>query len=96
MNDKVSKYLRNFDEVEKKMIDLEERDQVRNFQPPITGDEIIRLFQVAPGPIIGELKEEINEAILEGVIRNDRQEAYELLIKIANKKGLITNEVNLK
>ena len=95
-NDKVSKYLRNFDEVQKKMIDLEERDQVRNFQPPITGDEIIRLFQVAPGPIIGELKEEIKEAILEGVIRNDRQEAYDLLMKIANRKGLITNEVNLK
>jgi len=95
-NDKVSKYLRNFDEVEKKMIDLEERDKVRNFQPPITGDEIIKLFQVAPGPIIGELKEEIKEAILDGVIRNDHQEAFDLLMKIANRKGLITNEVNLK
>jgi len=95
-NDKVSKYLRNFGEVEEKMIDLESRDKVRNFQPPITGDEIIKLFQVAPGPIIGELKEEIKEAILDGVIRNDRQQAYDLLIKIANRKGLITNEVNLK
>ena len=95
-NDKVARFLRNFDEVEKKMIDLEERDKVRNFQPPITGDEIIKLFQLSAGPIIGEIKEEIKEAILEGVIRNDRQEAHELLMKIAEKKGLINNEVNLK
>jgi poly(A) polymerase len=95
-NDKVARFLRNFDEVEKKMIDLEERDKVRNFQPPITGDEIIKLFQLSPGPIIGEIKEEIKEAIMEGIIHNDRQEAYELLMKIAEKKGLITNEVNLK
>jgi poly(A) polymerase len=93
-NDKVAKYLRNFEQVEKKMIDLEERDQVRNFQPPISGDEIIKLFSLTPGPIIGEIKEEIKEAILEGIIRNDRQEAYELLMQIANRKGL-TNKVNL-
>ncbi|MBL7873803.1 MAG: HD domain-containing protein [Cyclobacteriaceae bacterium] len=95
-NDKVARFLRNFDEVEKKMIDLEERDKVRNFQPPITGDEIIKLFQVSPGPIIGEIKEEIKEAILEGVIRNDYQEAREFLMKVAEKKGLINNEVSLK
>lgn len=95
-NDKVARFLRNFDEVEKKMIGLEERDKVRNFQPPITGDEIIKLFQLSAGPIIGEIKEEIKEAILEGIIRNDRQEAHELLMRIAEKKGLINNEVNLK
>jgi poly(A) polymerase len=95
-NDKVARFLRNFDEVERKMIDLEERDKVRNFQPPITGDEIIKLFQLSPGPIIGEIKEEIKEAIMEGIIHNDHQEAYKLLMKIAEKKGLITNEVNLK
>ncbi len=87
-NEKVAKYLRNFEQVEKKMIELEEKDQVRNFQPPVTGDEIIRLFNVAPGRIIGDIKEEIKEAILEGIIRNDRQEAYELLMKIAQQKGL--------
>ncbi len=93
-NEKVARYLRNFEEVEKKMIDLEARDQVRNFQPPITGDEIIRLYNLPPGPIIGEIKEEIKEAILEGIIRNDRQEAYELLLQIANRKGLVNQEVN--
>jgi poly(A) polymerase len=92
-NDKVAKYLKNFEQVAQKMIDLEARDQVRNFQPPISGDEIIKLFNIPPGPIIGEIKEEIKEAILEGIIRNDRQEAYELLLQIANKKGL-THEVN--
>jgi putative nucleotidyltransferase with HDIG domain len=92
-NDKVAKYLKNFEQVEQKMIDLEARDQVRNFQPPISGDEIIKLFNIPPGPIIGEIKEEIKEAILEGIIRNDRQEAYELLLQIANKKGL-SHEVN--
>lgn len=93
-NEKVARYLRNFEEVEKKMIDLEARDQVRNFQPPITGDEIIRLYNIPPGPIIGEIKEEIKEAILEGIIRNNRQEAYELLLQIANRKGLVNQEVN--
>lgn len=92
-NDKVAKYLRNFEQVEKKMIDLEEQDKIRNFQPPISGDEIIKLFNLIPGPIIGEIKEEIKEAILEGIIHNDRQEAYELLLRIANRKGL-THEVN--
>ena len=87
-NEKVARYLQNFEQVEKKMIELEEKDQVRNFQPPITGDEIIRLFNVAPGRIIGDIKEEIKEAILEGIIRNDRQESYELLMKIAQRKGL--------
>ncbi|MBL7877141.1 MAG: HD domain-containing protein [Cyclobacteriaceae bacterium] len=92
-NDKVAKYLRNFEQVEQKMIDLEARDKIRNFQPPISGDEIIKMFNILPGPIIGEIKEEIKEAILEGIIRNNRQEAFELLMKIANRKGL-THEVN--
>lgn len=93
-NDKVARFLRNFDAVEQKMKDLEARDQIRNFQPPISGDEIIKWFQLSPGPVIGEIKEEIKEAILEGVIRNDRDEAYDLLLKIAARKGLVLNELN--
>lgn len=92
-NDKVARYLRNFDEVERKMVDLEARDKVRNFQPPVTGDEIIKLFAVNPGPIIGELKDEIKEAILDGVIKNDRTEALDLLLKIAQRKGLVLAEM---
>jgi tRNA nucleotidyltransferase/poly(A) polymerase len=93
-NEKVARYLRNFELVEKKMVELEEKDKVRNFQPPVTGDEIIKLFNIPPGKIIGDIKEEIKEAILEGHIRNDRQEAYELLLKIAREKGLTIHELN--
>jgi tRNA nucleotidyltransferase/poly(A) polymerase len=93
-NEKVARYLRNFEHVERKMIELEEKDQIRNFQPPVTGEEIMKLFNLPPGRIIGEIKEEIKEAILEGIIKNDHQEAHELLIKIAQRKGLINSEIN--
>lgn len=87
--EKVSRFLRNFDLVEEKMMEVEEKDRVRNFQPPITGDEIIRMFNLPPGKIIGDLKEQIKEAILEGEIRNDRAEAMELLMRLAREKGLV-------
>ena len=93
-NEKVARYLQNFGHVEKKMIELEEKDKVRNFQPPITGDEIIKLLNVPPGKIIGEIKEEIKEAILDGIIKNDREQAYELLMNIAHRKGLAIHPVN--
>lgn len=87
-NDKVTRFLRNFDLVEKKMAEVEQKDHIRNFQPPVTGDEIIRMYNIPPGRIIGELKERIKEAILEGEIRNDRTEALALLEKVALEKGL--------
>jgi putative nucleotidyltransferase with HDIG domain len=85
---KVDRFLKNFDLVEKKMAEVEEKDQIRNFQPPVTGDEIIRIFKLAPGPIVGEIKDRIKEAILEGEIRNDREEALTFMRKIAEEKGL--------
>ncbi len=93
-NEKVARYLRNFEHVERKMIELEEKDQIRNFQPPVTGEEIMQLFNISPGPIIGDIKEEIKESILEGTIKNDHHEALELLMKIALRKGLINSEIN--
>lgn len=87
-HDKVNRYLRNFDIVEQKMAEVEAKDNIRNFQPPVTGDEIIARFNLPPGRIIGEIKEQIKEAILEGEIRNDREEALQLLDKIAKEKGL--------
>ncbi|MBX2966950.1 MAG: HD domain-containing protein [Cyclobacteriaceae bacterium] len=86
---KVDRFLKNFDLVEKKMGEVEEKDQVRNFQPPVTGDEIIRIFNLAPGPIVGEIKDRIKEAILEGEIRNDREEALAYMRKVAQEKGLL-------
>jgi len=87
-NEKVTKFLKNFDVVERKMGEVEQKDHIRNFQPPVTGDEIIQMYSIPPGRIIGEIKEQIKEAILEGEIRNDRDEALILLRKIAAEKGL--------
>jgi poly(A) polymerase len=85
---KVDKILKNFDLVEKKFKEVEEKDHVRNFQPPVSGDEIIKMFNLKPSKIVGDLKERIKEAILDGEIRNDREEAMALLLKIAKEKGL--------
>ena len=93
-SEKVKKYLMNFERVEQKMVEVEKKDHVRNFQPPITGDEIIRMLNLPPGPIIGEIKEQIKEAILEGEIKNDRVEALTLLYSIARKKGILKTEFN--
>lgn len=87
-NEKVNRFLKNFDLVEQKMAEVEAKDSIRNFQPPVTGDEIIKMFNLPPSKIIGEIKEQIKEAILEGEIKNDREEAMALLMKIAKQRGL--------
>ena len=93
-SEKVKKYLNNFEKVEQKMVDVEKKDHIRNFQPPVTGDEIIRMFNLPPGRIIGEMKEQIKDAILDGEIKNDREEALRLLQEIAKKKGILKTEYN--
>lgn len=87
-NNKVQRYLANFDKVEKKIVEVEEKDHVRNFQPPVSGEEIMELFGLRPSKVVGELKEEIKEAILEGQIQNNKEEAWQLLYKLAQRKGL--------
>jgi putative nucleotidyltransferase with HDIG domain len=86
--EKVGRFLRNFDALERRMAEVEEKDRIRNFQPPVTGEEIIRLFNLRPGPVIGQLKEQVKEAILEGRIRNDREEAMNFLMQRARELGL--------
>lgn len=93
-NEKVARYLSNFEKVQQKMIELEERDKIRNFQPPVSGDEIMKMFNLPASRIIGDIKEEIKEAIIDGKIKNSRHEALELLNKIAHEKGLINQNVN--
>ena len=85
---KFKKYHSNFDIVRKKIIEVEERDHVRNFQPPITGEQIMEIFNLKPSKEIGMLKEAIKEAILEGEIQNDYDAAYEFMMKRAGKLGL--------
>lgn len=86
--DKVSRFLKNFDLVEQKIAEVEAKDHIRNFQPPVSGDEIMKIYNIPPGRVIGEIKERIKEAILEGEIKNDKEEAMNLLHKIAAEKGL--------
>ncbi len=89
-NSKVKRYLQNFDKVDQKLKEVEEKDQMRNFQPPISGEEIMETFGIPPSKIIGEIKEEIKEAILEGKIHNNPEQARELMLEIARSKGLLT------
>ena len=88
---KFKKYHNNFIIVRNKIVEVEERDHVRNFQPPISGEEIMEIFNITPGKEIGMIKEAIKEAILEGVIANEYQAAYDFMLKKANKLGLKIN-----
>ena len=85
---KVKRYLANFELVRRKMKDLEERDRIRNFQPPITGDLIMQTYGIRPCQVIGEIKEIIKNAILDGRIRNDFDEAFALMEQLAAERGL--------
>lgn len=87
---KQKKFQKNFEYVEQKLKDLEERDKIRNFQPPISGNEIMQLFDIRPGREIGILKEAVKEAILEGIIPNETTEARKFVIAEAEKLGLKT------
>lgn len=85
---KVKKVLRNFTVVRQKMKDIEEKDHVRNFQPPIGGEEIMKIFGLPQGEIVGRLKSSIKDAILDGIIPNNHEAAYNYLLKKAEKMGL--------
>ena len=85
---KFQKYHRNFKLVRQKIVEVEERDRIRNFQPPISGELIMETFKLHPCKEIGIIKEAIKEAILEGVIPNSYQQAYELMLEKGKALGL--------
>ena len=85
---KKQRLLSNFQLVREKLRDLEERDRIRNFQPPVDGLEIMRVFGLGPTPMVGELKTAIKDAILDGIIPNSHDKAFAFMLELARQKGL--------
>jgi len=87
--EKVRQFLQNFQLVRSKLKEIEAKDRIRNFQPPVDGLQIMELFHLPPGKEVGELKAAIKDAILDGIIPNEYDAAYKYLMKIAMEKGLL-------
>lgn len=87
--EKVEKYHHNYELVRQKMVELEERDRIRNFQPPVRGEEIMQLLHLEPCAVVGQLKQKIKDAILDGIIPNEYEAAKAYLLEQAKKMNLI-------
>ncbi len=85
---KVNRYLQRFEMVREKLKDVEERDSIRNFQPPVSGELIMQVFNITPSRAVGVIKDKIKEAILEGEIKNDYQQAYDMMLRLGAELGL--------
>ncbi len=92
---KVKRYLSNFELVRNRLKEVEEKDRIRNWQPPITGEMIMQTFRLPPGRIVGEIKNSIREAILDGVIENSYDQAYKFMMEVAQKLQVTTQTGNM-
>ena len=86
--EKKARFHRNYQLVRQKMVELEERDRIRNFQPPVKGDEIMEILHLEPCSTVGELKAAIKDAILDGIIPNEYEAARAYLMEMAKERGL--------
>ena len=86
--DKVRRHRANFELVKRKLVELEERDRIRNFQPPVSGQDIMETFGIGPCREIGTIKDAIKDAILDGQIPNDRDAAWQMMLRLAKDLGL--------
>jgi poly(A) polymerase len=86
--EKVKKFYNNFQLVRQKLKDLEEKDHIRNFQPPVTGETIMEVYDLSPCREVGMIKSAIKDAILDGIIQNDHDQAFQYMQKIAGEMGL--------
>jgi putative nucleotidyltransferase with HDIG domain len=89
---KIKQYLANFDKVEAKVIEVEEKDHIRNLQPVITGEIIMQTFQLKPSQVVGEIKNAVKEAILEGTITNEYEPAFQYMLQVGNAHGLVPRQ----
>lgn len=87
--EKKARFHRNYQLVREKMVELEERDRIRNFQPPVKGDEIMQILHLEPCSTVGELKAAIKDAILDGIIPNEYEPAKAYLMQLAHERGLV-------
>lgn len=86
--EKIRRYMENFAVVRNKLVEIEEKDRIRNFQPPVSGNDIMEAFGIPPSHVIGEIKEIIKNSILDGKIPNDREAAWRLMVELAHERGL--------
>lgn len=89
--EKVKRFKNNFAIVRQKLIEIEEKDRIRNFQPPVSGEDIMSTFGIGPCREIGTIKDAIKDAILDGIIPNEREAAWSMMYEIAEKIGLRNN-----
>jgi poly(A) polymerase len=87
---RVERYLNNYEYLLKKIVEVEERDNIRNFQPPVNGQEIMQMFNCKPGPLIGVIKKFVLNAILDGEVANEHDACIELILK--NKDNFTLNK----